>query len=107
MATHPSSPLEAVNTLQQEMQRSVIGQDYVVERLVLALLSNGNVLLEGLPGLAKTRSVKSMAKVLEAGFSRIQFTPDLLPSDITGTEIYHSVNGKGEFASRKAPSLIT
>ena len=103
MATHPSSALEAVNTLQKEMQRSVIGQDYVVERLVLALLSNGNVLLEGLPGLAKTRSVKSMAKVLEAGLSRIQFTPDLLPSDITGTEIYHSVNGKGEFTFQEGP----
>jgi MoxR-like ATPase len=61
------------------------------------------VLLEGLPGLAKTRSVKSMAKVLEAGLSRIQFTPDLLPSDITGTEIYHSVNGKGEFTFQEGP----
>ena len=103
MATYPLSALDAVNTLQNEMQRSVIGQDYVVERLVLALLSNGNVLLEGLPGLAKTRSVKSMAKVLEAGLSLIQFTPDLLPSDITGTEIYHSVNGKGEFIFQEGP----
>ena len=103
MARQASSPLEAINTLQEEMQRSVIGQDYVVERLVLALLSNGNVLLEGLPGLAKTRSVKSMAKVLEAGLSRIQFTPDLLPSDITGTEVYHSVDGKGEFRFQEGP----
>lgn len=103
MPKQSSSPLEAVTTLQEEMQRSVIGQDYVVERLVLALLSNGNVLLEGLPGLAKTRSVKSMAKVLEAGLSRIQFTPDLLPSDITGTEVYHSVDGKGEFRFQEGP----
>ena len=97
------SALDAVKTLQTEMQRSVVGQDYVVERLVLALLSNGNVLLEGLPGLAKTRSVKSMAKVLEAGLSRIQFTPDLLPSDITGTEVYHTSNGKGEFTFQQGP----
>ena len=103
MPQEQQSALEAVQSLQQEMQRSVIGQDYVVERLVLALLSNGNVLLEGLPGLAKTRSVKSMAKVLEAGLSRIQFTPDLLPSDITGTEIYHTSNGKGEFTFQQGP----
>ncbi len=103
MATQSTSALEVVNTLQEEMQRSVIGQEYVVERLVLALLANGNVLVEGLPGLAKTRSIKSMAAVMEAGLSRVQFTPDLLPSDITGTEVYYSANGKSEFRFQEGP----
>ncbi len=94
---------EAIKILGEEVKRSIIGQDYVVERLIIALLASGNVLVEGLPGLAKTRSIKSMAKVLEAGLSRIQFTPDLLPSDITGTEVYYSVDGKGEFRFQQGP----
>ncbi|MGV2828016.1 AAA family ATPase [Myxosarcina sp. GI1(2024)] len=97
------SSLEAVKTIQAEMQRSVIGQNYVVERLLIALLSNGNVLLEGLPGLAKTRSVKSLAKTLDAGLSRIQFTPDLLPSDVTGTEIYQNTPEGGTFQFQPGP----
>jgi len=101
--TQPSSALQNVLLLKEEMNKSVIGQSRVVERLVIALLANGNVLLEGLPGLAKTRAVKSMAKVLEAGLSRIQFTPDLLPSDITGTEVYYSVEGRGEFRFEPGP----
>ena len=75
--------------LQRRMSESIIGQDHVVERILLGLLCNGNILVEGLPGLAKTRAVKSLAKNLESDFSRIQFTPDLLPSDVTGTEVYH------------------
>ena len=74
--------------LQERMGRSIIGQEHIVERLVIGLLANGNLLVEGLPGLAKTRAVKSLAKNMEAEMSRIQFTPDLLPSDITGTEIH-------------------
>ena len=74
-----------------------------MERLIFALIANGNVLLEGLPGLAKTRAVKSIARVLEAGLSRIQFTPDLLPSDITGTEVYYSEGGKGSFKFQEGP----
>jgi len=85
------------------MQRSVVGQDYVVERLLIALLANGNVLLEGLPGLAKTRSIKSLSKTLEAGLSRIQFTPDLLPSDVTGTEIYQNTAEGGVFKFQPGP----
>ena len=77
------------------MGRSIIGQERVIDRLILGLLANGHLLLEGLPGLAKTRAVKSLAKNLAVGLSRIQFTPDLLPSDITGTEIYH-VSGSKE-----------
>jgi len=94
---------EAIATLRQEVQRSIVGQAEVVERLIIALLANGNVLVEGLPGLAKTRSIKSMARVLEAGLSRIQFTPDLLPSDITGTEVYQTVDGRGEFRFQQGP----
>ena len=94
---------DAMDTLRREVQRSIVGQADVIERLIVALLANGNVLVEGLPGLAKTRSIKSLAKVLEAGLSRIQFTPDLLPSDITGSEVYHTVDGQGEFRFQQGP----
>ncbi|MBV8884720.1 MAG: MoxR family ATPase [Chroococcidiopsidaceae cyanobacterium CP_BM_RX_35] len=103
MTAQTQSTLESVKQIQSEMQQAVIGQDEVIERLIIALLANGNVLLEGLPGLAKTRSVKSMAKVLEAGLSRIQFTPDLLPSDVTGTEIYQSTPEGGTFQFQPGP----
>ncbi|MCT4622764.1 MAG: MoxR family ATPase [Schleiferiaceae bacterium] len=82
------SVLESVNKLKDHMSQSIIGQDELVERLILVLLADGNLLLEGLPGLAKTRAIKALSKGLNCGLSRIQFTPDLLPSDITGTEIY-------------------
>ncbi len=80
--------LESIQELKKRMSNSIIGQDRLCERLILVLLADGNMLLEGLPGLAKTRAIKTLAKELECGLSRIQFTPDLLPSDITGTEIY-------------------
>ena len=89
--------------LKSRMGQSIIGQETVVERLLIGLLANGNLLIEGLPGLAKTRAVKAMAKHLEADFSRIQFTPDLLPSDVTGTEVYHQVDGSGEFKFEAGP----
>ncbi|MCM5664115.1 AAA family ATPase [Galbibacter mesophilus] len=79
---------ESIQELKNRMSASIIGQDTLVERLILVLLANGNMLLEGLPGLAKTRAIKTLAKELNCDLSRIQFTPDLLPSDITGTEIY-------------------
>ena len=79
---------DEIHKLQQRMNRSVIGQERVVERLLLTLLCNGNVLIEGLPGLAKTRAIKTLSKHLESEFRRIQFTPDLLPADILGTKIY-------------------
>jgi hypothetical protein len=78
---------EQILQLKQRMAESIIGQEQVIERLLLTLLANGNLLLEGLPGLAKTRAVKSLARHLESEFRRIQFTPDLLPSDVTGTEV--------------------
>jgi len=80
--------LEQINELKSRMAESIIGQEDVIIKIIIGLLTDGNVLLEGLPGLAKTRAVKSLAKNLDCNLSRIQFTPDLLPSDITGTEIY-------------------
>jgi MoxR-like ATPase len=94
---------EQILQLKQHMGESIIGQEQVIERLLLKLLANGNLLLEGLPGLAKTRAVKSLARNLESEFRRIQFTPDLLPSDVTGTEIYYDEGGKGSFQFQPGP----
>lgn len=80
--------LEQVKILRQRIGDDVIGQQDVIDKILIGLLTDGNVLLEGLPGLAKTRAVKSLAKHLDCKLSRIQFTPDLLPADVTGTEIY-------------------
>ncbi|MGI9472713.1 MAG: AAA family ATPase [Rubripirellula sp.] len=88
---------EAFQKISDEMNAQVIGQQTVVERLLIALLANGNVLMEGLPGTAKTRSIKTLSKLVESDFSRVQFTPDLLPSDVTGSEIYREHNGTFEF----------
>ncbi|WP_422358509.1 AAA family ATPase [Reichenbachiella sp.] len=82
------SALESIQELKSRMSASIIGQDQLIDRIILVLLADGNMLLEGLPGLAKTRAIKTLSKELDCGLSRIQFTPDLLPSDITGTEIY-------------------
>ena len=95
-----TSARQAVADLQHRMNGDIIGQERVVERIIVALLAGGNVLLEGLPGLAKTRAVKSLARHLDAEFRRIQFTPDLLPSDVTGGEI---LRGDGKFEFRKGP----
>jgi MoxR-like ATPase len=94
---------ESILDLRNRMGRSIIGQEQVVERLLLTLLCNGNLLLEGLPGLAKTRAVKSLAKNLESDFSRIQFTPDLLPSDITGSEMYLGESASERFEFQPGP----
>jgi len=94
---------ESILELKSRMSRSIIGQEHIVERLLIGLLANGNLLVEGLPGLAKTRAVKSLARYMDADFSRIQFTPDLLPSDITGTEVYYTVDGRGEFRFEPGP----
>jgi MoxR-like ATPase len=94
---------QEISRLQNIMAQSIIGQDAVVERLLIGLLANGNLLIEGLPGLAKTRAVKSMAKGMTADFSRIQFTPDLLPADITGTEVLHTAGGEHQFRFEAGP----
>jgi len=96
------TPHESILQLQNRMSASIIGQTNLIERLILVLLANGNMLLEGLPGLAKTRAIKSLAKELDCGLSRIQFTPDLLPSDITGTEIYQPET-KEKFIFQEGP----
>jgi MoxR-like ATPase len=97
------SAREQMLKLKDRVSRSIIGQEHVVERLLLALLANGNVLMEGLPGLAKTRAIKTLARHIESEFRRIQFTPDLLPSDLTGTEIYYSEGGSGSFRFQPGP----
>src|SRR5246127_5490860 len=89
--------------LQNKISQTVLGQQTMIERLLIGLLANGNLLVEGLPGLAKTRAIKRLAKSLDAGLSRVQFTPDLLPSDITGSEIYYTAEGKGEFKFQPSP----
>jgi MoxR-like ATPase len=98
MTTH-----EQILDLRTRLSASVIGQQQVVDFLLIALLANGHVLLEGLPGLAKTRTIKTLAANLESDFSRIQFTPDLLPSDITGTEIYISEASTDKFQFQTGP----
>ncbi|MFC5050777.1 AAA family ATPase [Rubritalea spongiae] len=98
MSSHAS-----IKQLQECMQSSIIGQEAVVKSILLSLLCNGNILLEGLPGLAKTRAVKSLAQHLVADFSRIQFTPDLLPSDITGSEMYLGEDSAERFAFKAGP----
>jgi MoxR-like ATPase len=89
----------AIRSMMQQMAKSVIGQ----EEVALALLCDGHVLLEGLPGTAKTRSIKTLSRVLKADLGRIQFTPDLLPSDITGSEIYHDNQGQSELQFQPGP----
>ena len=85
----------------EAMETVIVGQQYLIERILIALLGNGHVLIEGVPGLAKTKVVKSLAKVIDARFQRIQFTPDLLPADLVGTLIYNPHDG--QFTTRKGP----
>ncbi len=94
---------EQISALIERMGAAIVGQQRVIERLVIGLLANGNLLVEGLPGLAKTRAVKALADNLESEFSRIQFTPDLLPADITGTEVYVQKEGAAEFRFEPGP----
>lgn len=87
----------AFTELQNWLESQVIGQQHLVERLLIALLADGHLLVEGAPGLAKTRAVKALSDGLEGSFHRIQFTPDLLPGDVTGTDIYRPADGRFEF----------
>ncbi|HQD08968.1 MAG TPA: MoxR family ATPase [Flavihumibacter sp.] len=90
-----------INRLREEVGRVIVGQHQMLDRLLIGLLSNGHVLLEGVPGLAKTLTIKSLAQAVQAKFSRIQFTPDLLPADVIGTMIYQQQ--RNEFVVRKGP----
>ena len=87
--------------IKRELRKRVIGQDRLVDRLLIALLADGHILLEGVPGLAKTRTLLALTQVIDAQMSRIQFTPDILPSDVIGTEVYRPQSG--DFVIRKGP----
>ncbi|HEV58435.1 MAG TPA: AAA family ATPase, partial [Phycisphaerales bacterium] len=90
-----------VRALLGEFDKVIVGQRYMLERMLVALLANGHILLEGVPGLAKTTAVTVLARAIRARFQRIQFTPDLLPADLTGTQIYRAADG--QFETRKGP----
>lgn len=98
-----NNTLHSINALISQVEKSVIGQPHVIKALVIGLLTKGHVLLEGLPGTAKTRSVKSLADTMSATFGRVQFTPDLLPSDITGTIQYQDNNGTPLLTFQQGP----
>ncbi len=87
----------AFHELKQSLSQSIIGQSHLVDRLLIALLADGHLLVEGAPGLAKTKAIKDLSDHIEGNFQRIQFTPDLLPSDVTGTEIYRVEDGQFQF----------
>ena len=103
MATRavPTTDTALVQAIVEQVARRVVGQDYMVERLLIGLLSGGHVLLEGVPGLAKTLTVKTLAETINTTFQRIQFTPDLLPADVIGTQIYDQQTG--QFRAKKGP----
>src|SRR5271169_199271 len=92
---------EFVRVLVGEISKVIVGQKYLIERLLVGLLADGHVLLEGVPGLAKTLSVKTLAAAIQTSFHRIQFTPDLLPADVVGTLVYNPKDG--EFRIKKGP----
>ncbi|MFW6221358.1 MAG: AAA family ATPase, partial [Fibrobacterota bacterium] len=90
-----------VTAVKQEMGKVIVGQKQMVDRLLISLLTRGHILLEGVPGLAKTLSVSTLAKAIDTGFKRIQFTPDLLPADLIGTMVYNQKTG--EFVPKTGP----
>ncbi len=97
------SPHDHIEKLHAAVATSIVGQRDVIDNLMIGLLAGGNLLLEGLPGLAKTRAVKALASNIEADYSRIQFTPDLLPSDVTGTVVYRADAGDDAFRFERGP----
>jgi len=97
------TPREAIKRIFSRMNQEIIGQEHIVERFIMGMLADGNMLVEGLPGLAKTRAVHSMANAIDAKFSRIQFTPDLEPSDILGEERVYEENGKRLYVFHEGP----
>ena len=94
---HTVDPSEAVRRLSDSIEERLIGRSSLVRRLMIALLTGGHVLVEGVPGLAKTRSVRLLADGLDAAFARVQCTPDLMPSDLTGTPVFRPATGTFEF----------
>jgi len=100
---HEKVKLESgfVDSLRREVQKVIVGQDYMIDRILIGILSQGHILIEGVPGLAKTLTVKTLAQAINTGFQRIQFTPDLLPADLIGTMIFDQKNG--QFVPHKGP----
>ncbi|WP_281646200.1 AAA family ATPase [Parendozoicomonas sp. Alg238-R29] len=96
-ATNVSPSRQSILSLRNYLRKMIIGQERLLDRLLIALLADGHMLVEGAPGLAKTKAIKDLANGLAAGFQRIQFTPDLLPADITGTEVYRPEDGSFRF----------
>ncbi len=96
MATSVQSGMDSrlIQDVSRQVSRRVVGQDYMIDRLLISLLTGGHVLLEGVPGLAKTLTVRTLAETIDTTFSRIQFTPDLLPADVVGTQVYDQSTGK-------------
>jgi MoxR-like ATPase len=92
---------QITKSITEEVRKIIVGQDYLIERLLIGLLSNGHILVEGVPGLAKTTAVNALAKTINTGFQRIQFTPDLLPADLIGTQIYEPKTG--DFSIKRGP----
>ncbi len=90
-----------LQAVRQQLEKVIVGQSYLIERLLIGLLCNAHLLVEGVPGLAKTLSITTLAQAIEARFRRIQFTPDLLPADLIGTLVYHP--GSGEFTTKRGP----
>ena len=98
MPTTDTSRLhDAFRNLRESLSREIVGQAALIERLLIALLADGHLLVEGAPGLAKTSAIRALASRLEADFARVQFTPDLLPADLTGTEVWRPQDGRFEF----------
>ena len=92
-----------INAIKSEIQKVIVGHESLIDALLIGLIANGHILVEGVPGLAKTTAINALAKALGVTFKRVQFTPDLLPSDITGTEIYNPKSG--EFSIKKGPAF--
>jgi MoxR-like ATPase len=99
--TTPAADSRLINDVTRQVARRVVGQEYMIDRLIISLLTGGHVLLEGVPGLAKTLTVRTLAETIDTTFSRIQFTPDLLPADVVGTQVYDQSTGK--FSVKKGP----
>src|SRR5215208_2097139 len=97
----PETVASTVEHIRTELRKVIVGQDSAIEQILIALLAEGHALLEGVPGIAKTLTVKTLSRILNASFSRIQFTPDLMPSDITGTNIFNIANST--FNLRRGP----
>ena len=101
MATQAATDMALVQAVEREVGKRVVGQEYMVERLLISLLTGGHVLLEGVPGLAKTLTVRTLAETIHTTFQRIQFTPDLLPADVLGTQVFDQ--STGTFSIKRGP----